>query len=160
VLALAYRPELLVLDEPSSGLDPVVRRDILRAIVRTIADDGRSVLFSSHLLEEVERTADQVALLHNGRLQFDAPLDQVKAEHRSFTLHFAEPQARPPQWPAAVAWRGQGRDWSVLAKVDAALPPAAALGGQIVAERIPSLDEIFLAHVSGEELPSTPVQAG
>src|SRR5262249_19679754 len=48
--ALAHRPELLVLDEPSSGLDPVVRRDILGAIIRTIADEGRTVLFSSHLL--------------------------------------------------------------------------------------------------------------
>ena len=52
--ALAYRPELLILDEPSSGLDPVVRRDILEAIIRVVADEGRTVLFSSHLLDEVE----------------------------------------------------------------------------------------------------------
>ena len=66
--ALAHRPELLVLDEPSSGLDPVVRRDILGAIIRTIADEGRTVLFSSHLLDEVERVADRVAIIHQGRI--------------------------------------------------------------------------------------------
>src|SRR5256885_407580 len=48
LIALAYRPDLLVLDEPSSGLDPIVRRDILGAIIRTVADEGRTVLFSSH----------------------------------------------------------------------------------------------------------------
>ena len=56
--ALAHRPELLVLDEPSSGLDPVVRREILEAIIRTVAEEGRTVLFSSHLLDEIERVSD------------------------------------------------------------------------------------------------------
>src|SRR5437868_6252707 len=64
LVALAYRPDLLVFDEPSSGLDPNVRRDILGAIIRTIAEEGRTVVFSSHLLDEVERVADHVTMLH------------------------------------------------------------------------------------------------
>src|SRR5206468_5833695 len=68
LIALAYRPDLLVLDEPSSGLDPIVRRDILGAIIRTVADEGRTVLFSSHLLEEVERVADYVTMINKGRI--------------------------------------------------------------------------------------------
>ena len=68
LIALAYRPELLLLDEPSSGLDPVVRRDILDAIIRTIADEGRTVLFSSHLLDEVERVADHVTMISHGQV--------------------------------------------------------------------------------------------
>src|SRR5204862_5329991 len=66
LVALAYRPELLVLDEPSSGLDPIVRRDILGAVLRTIASEGRTVLFSSHLLDEVEQVADHVTMITCG----------------------------------------------------------------------------------------------
>jgi ABC-2 type transport system ATP-binding protein len=80
--ALAYRPELLVLDEPSSGLDPIVRRDILGAILRTIADEGRTVLFSSHLLEEVEQVADHVTIVRHGNIVLSAPLDEIKESHR------------------------------------------------------------------------------
>jgi ABC-2 type transport system ATP-binding protein len=86
LIALAHRPELLVLDEPSSGLDPVVRRDILDAIMRTIADEGRTVLFSSHLLDEVERVADHVTMIHRGSIVLSAPLDALKASHGGATL--------------------------------------------------------------------------
>lgn len=82
LIALAHRPELLVLDEPSSGLDPIVRRDILGAVIRTIADEGRTVLFSSHLLEEVEQVADHVTMINEGRIVLSAPLDQIKGSHR------------------------------------------------------------------------------
>ena len=84
--ALAYRPELLVLDEPSSGLDPIVRRDILEAIMRTIADEGRTVVFSSHLLDEVERVADHVTMIDNGRIALSAPLAEIKTAHHGASL--------------------------------------------------------------------------
>jgi ABC-2 type transport system ATP-binding protein len=80
--ALAYRPELLVLDEPSSGLDPIVRRDILGAVIRTTADEGRTVLFSSHLLHEVEEVADHVIMIHRGKIVLSAPLDEIRESHR------------------------------------------------------------------------------
>jgi ABC-2 type transport system ATP-binding protein len=81
LIALAYRPQLVVLDEPSSGLDPLVRRDILGAAVRTIADEGRTVLFSSHLLDEVEQVADHVTMIDRGRILLSAPLAEIKASH-------------------------------------------------------------------------------
>ncbi len=82
LIALAYRPELLVLDEPSSGLDPIVRRDILGAVLRTIAHEGRTVLFSSHLLDEVEQVADHVTMIHQGRIVVSAPLDEIRRSNR------------------------------------------------------------------------------
>jgi ABC-2 type transport system ATP-binding protein len=82
LIALAHQPDLLVLDEPSSGLDPIVRRDILGAVIRTIADEGRTVLFSSHLLEEVEQVADHVTMISDGRIVLSGPLETIKESHR------------------------------------------------------------------------------
>lgn len=67
VAAVAHRPDLLVLDELSTGLDAVIRRDILKAIIRTVADDGRNAIFSSHLLDEVEQMSDFISMVHEGR---------------------------------------------------------------------------------------------
>jgi ABC-2 type transport system ATP-binding protein len=82
LIALAHRPELLVLDEPSSGLDPIVRRDILGAVIRTIADEGRTVLFSSHLLGEVEQVADHVTMINRGKIVLSAALETIREMHR------------------------------------------------------------------------------
>jgi ABC-2 type transport system ATP-binding protein len=86
LIALAYRPELLVLDEPSSGLDPIVRRDIVGAVIRTIADEGRTVLFSSHLLDEVEQVADHVTIISHGKVVLSAPLRSIKESHPGASL--------------------------------------------------------------------------
>lgn len=151
LVALAYRPALLILDEPSTGLDPVVRRDLLEVIIRSISDQGRTVLFSSHLLDEIERVCDQIALLHEGRMVLHGPLDQVKQGHRRFVLRFDEVQERTPRVPCALSIKGSGREWQVLcdglrhemaSTVD-------ALGARILDEQTPSLDEIFMARVKG-----------
>ena len=75
-----------MLDEPSSGLDPIVRRDILGAVIRTIADEGRTVLFSSHLLDEVEQVADHVTMISQGTIVLSAPLADIKASHSGRSL--------------------------------------------------------------------------
>lgn len=86
IVALAFDPELLILDEPTSGLDPVVRRELLESVVAEIRREGRTVLFSSHLVEEVERIADWVGILHQGRLKISAPLGVVKASMKKVRL--------------------------------------------------------------------------
>src|SRR6185436_20414311 len=96
IAAVAHRPELLILDEPSSGLDVVVRRDILDAVVRAVADDGRTVIFSSHLLDEVERMSDHVTLMHQGRVALSGVLDDVRRAYQRSRVHFAEHFDQPP----------------------------------------------------------------
>ena len=147
LVALAHRPELLILDEPSSGLDPIVRRDILTAIIRTVADEGRTVLFSSHLLDEVERVADTVAMIHQGSLGLCAPLPQILQDHRRLVLRFEEPQAALADLPGMLAAEGEGAEWTVLANggLEELRAAAADRGAQIVEEATASLEEIFVA---------------
>jgi ABC-2 type transport system ATP-binding protein len=155
LVALAHRPELLVLDEPSSGLDPVVRRDILEAIMRTIADEGRTVLFSSHLLDEVERVADHVTMISEGRIVLSAPLSAVIRSHRFVTVRLAESRSRPPAVAGVLRWDGEGSEWTAVCRDDAGELEAAVVdsGGRIVAERGASLDEIFVARVGPAAAP-------
>jgi ABC-2 type transport system ATP-binding protein len=149
LIALAHRPQLLLLDEPSSGLDPVVRRDILEAIMRTIAHEGRTVLFSSHLLDEVERVADHVTMISHGRIALSAPLDAIKESHRHVTVRFAQSRPEPPAVPGVLRWEGRGEEWTAVYRGDSGELPAKVAGWRavIVASRAPSLDEIFVAHV-------------
>ena len=147
--AMAHRPDLLLLDEPSSGLDPVVRREILGAIIRTVAEEGRTVLFSSHLVDEVERVADHVAMIHEGRIVLDSPLDAIKSSHHRLTLRFAEAQSSAPAVAGALLSEGTGREWTVVCNGQIAelREGAKRLGAQIVEEQTPSLEEIFVARV-------------
>jgi ABC-2 type transport system ATP-binding protein len=86
-LAMAHEPELLVLDEPTSGLDPLVRREVLESMV-DVAAAGRTVVLSSHQLGEVERVADAVAVLKQGKLVLYEMLDVLKSRIRELTVTF------------------------------------------------------------------------
>jgi ABC-2 type transport system ATP-binding protein len=147
LVAQAHRPDLLLLDEPSSGLDPLVRRDILEAVIRTVADEGRTVFFSSHLLEEIERVSDHVAMLHRGKIVLCGPLDEIKSQHRRFVLRFETIQQQPPVIPGALSVSGAGREWTVMCNGARDQLPAvtAKLGARILDEQAPSLNEIFVA---------------
>lgn len=151
--ALAYRPDLLLLDEPSSGLDPMVRRDILGAIVRTIAEQGRTVIFSSHLLTEVERVSDRIAIIKGGRVLFCDSLDGIRARHCRLTMRLDEPRPAPPQVDGALSWEGAGREWTAVfaAPADDVRLAAAGAGAEVVEQFPLNLDEIFVAHAGGRQ---------
>jgi len=155
LVALAHRPELVVLDEPSSGLDPLVRRDMLEAIVRTVADEGRTVFFSSHLLDEIERVSDRIAMMDSGRFVLTGELAGLLESHHRLTLRFEKPPVQTPKLDGALSISGSGLEWTVLC--NGAIPEivmaAKILGAQVVAQEAASLDEIFLARIG--KLPSS-----
>ena len=103
------------------------------------------MLFSSHLLEEVERVADHVAMIHNGRIVFDAPLDEIRGDAPPLTVQFAEARSAPAGPGRGLAWEGSGREWTgVCAGPPVGLRAAAeAAGGRVVEEQTLRLDEIF-----------------
>jgi ABC-2 type transport system ATP-binding protein len=154
IAAVAHRPELLILDEPSSGLDAVVRRDILDAIVRAVADDGRTVIFSSHLLDEVERMSDHVTMIDRGRVALSGGLDEVRSAYQRSRVRFAENLERPPALETVLAIEGGGRSWSVVhtGPAERFRHSVQARGGEIVESRGATLEEIFLARAGRERM--------
>jgi ABC-2 type transport system ATP-binding protein len=78
VLALGHRPDLLILDEPVASLDPLARRHFLEQIVEIAADGGRSVVFSSHIVSDIERLANRIWILKDGRLHWRGEFDELK----------------------------------------------------------------------------------
>jgi ABC-2 type transport system ATP-binding protein len=89
-LALARRPRLLLLDEPMAMLDPVARHDFMATVMTAVADDGVSVVLSSHVLAELERVADYLVLVSNGSVQVAGEVDDLLASHRVLTGPAAE----------------------------------------------------------------------
>jgi len=77
-LALAHGADLLILDEPTSGLDPVFRRELLERLSGILQDEGKAVLFSTHITSDLEKTADYITLIHDGALVFSLPKDDVR----------------------------------------------------------------------------------
>jgi ABC-2 type transport system ATP-binding protein len=108
-LAVATDPELLILDDPTLGLDTVVRRDFLESLIQIIQRRGRTILFSSHILGDVERVADRIGILVDGVLRVDCPTDHFKESIRKVLLEF---DGEPPELkdcPGLVNSRQVGR---------------------------------------------------
>ena len=156
LVAVAHRPKLLLLDEPSSGLDPVVRQDILSAIIRTVADDGRTVVFSSHLLDEIQRVCDHVTMIHGGRVLLSDPLDEILEQHSRMTIRLSNPSESTPSIPGAIRCEGSGREWTVLGNGASTEPYrwVEASGAEILDTGMPSLDEIFVARIRQAGVPA------
>ena len=103
-------PELLILDDPTLGLDTVVRRDFLESLIQIIQRRGRTILFSSHILGDVERVADRIGILVDGVLRVDCPTDHFKESIRKVLLELkSDSTASRPRSPSVPVWSAIGR---------------------------------------------------
>ena len=106
-LAIAPDPDLLILDDPTLGLDTVARRDFLMSMIHLVQRQGRTILFSSHILADVERVADRIGILVDGVLRVDCPTEHFKQSVSKLVLEFA---GRPPAFPGCA---GLVQAWEV-----------------------------------------------
>lgn len=156
-LALAHDPELLILDEPTSGLDPLVRREFLEGMLDRVAT-GRTVLLSSHQIAEVERVADEVAILHQGRFRIVDSLSELRESVSEVTVSLDDPLVQLPtlEPPAELlSDQAEGRQRRLIVR---GITPEeladwrARPGVSQVHTRPASLDELFAACIRGGQV--------
>lgn len=156
ITALSHRPKLLVLDEPSSGLDVSVRYDILSEVVRSVADSGRTILFSSHLLDEVERVTDDVIMIHQGEKIIDGHVDAIKEKHHRYSVKFkAEDEAVNTflkSDPKIIRALQQDTEWLLVSPMHNKELSSSikAFNGEIIEELSSSLENVFMDYCSLE----------
>lgn len=146
LLALAHEPELLILDEPVASLDPIARRQFLQQLVDIAADEDRAVIFSTHIVSDVERVANQVWMLREGVLAYQGGLDELKESVARVTLLAAEKFPEKSDLPDLINQKIQGNsaqltfiNWSAAREQQLANQFAAQIEVQYL-----SLEDIFL----------------
>jgi ABC-2 type transport system ATP-binding protein len=148
-LALARRPQLLVLDEPMAMLDPVARHDFMALVLTAAVDDGVSVVLSSHVLADLERVADYLVLLSHGQVQVAGEVDGLLASHRMLTGPTAEAD-RYSDRPVVHVQRG-GAQTHLLVRAAASDPvPPGFQAGPV------GLEELALAYLRGPDTSALP----
>ncbi|MGV3531743.1 MAG: ABC transporter ATP-binding protein [Chthoniobacteraceae bacterium] len=148
-LALAPRPALLILDEPTAGLDPVARREFMQIIVAQARQHRRTTFFSSHLIDEVERCADRVGIIHQGRMRYEGGLgelrERVRRVHLPLETEIILPEDfeiwRDEPWEGArrLTLKAEPDRWATWTPAEAVFEPL-------------SLEDIFIACVGSRQV--------
>lgn len=159
LLALAQQPDLLILDEPTAGLDPVVTDELLRTLVDDFASEGRSIFLSSHHISEIERVADWVGILDAGKLILQAKVEDLRATFRRIQVIGNDlPQTRGLN--ILRARRSDGTtEYVVRSGAEEFTASLAGQGATVLQNSPMNLSEIFLEFVRKEE-PCTSTNAG
>jgi ABC-2 type transport system ATP-binding protein len=113
LLAISHDPPVLILDEPTSGLDPLVRDEFLEGVLAVTAQREQTVLFSSHTLAYVQRLADTVAVMHNGRLLMHTPVDQLLDQTKRIRAVMENAQGPHQAPPGLLFQQIRGREWLI-----------------------------------------------
>ncbi len=149
-VALAPRPEVVILDDPALGLDPVVRREFLEVMIDLVQEDGRTVLFTSHVLADVERVADRVAILHEGVLRVNGAVDEVKERIVRVHAHFEGDPPAACELHGLLRMRTRGRSvaLAVCDGSDAAAAWAREHGAHTVDVERLTLEDLFIDYTT------------
>jgi ABC-2 type transport system ATP-binding protein len=113
LLAVSHEPELLLLDEPLSGLDPIAREEFLDGVLQVISDRGQTVLISSHMLDDVRRLADTVGILYEGKLLLQGNLDGLLTSTKRICATLCDGSKPQPAIDGVIWQRIQGREWTI-----------------------------------------------
>lgn len=150
MLALAHRPRLVILDDPTLGLDPIMRKEFLRDLVTHLQDQKVSVFFSSHLLYEIEPVADSVVILDKGKVLVQSATEALRDSVKRL---IAPLEAAPvlARLPGLLDFSRDSRQAIAVVREIAAARPALLKAGVSAAEVDLNLDEIFEAFVIGRE---------
>jgi ABC-2 type transport system ATP-binding protein len=150
-LAIAPNPELLILDDPTLGLDANVRRDFLESMIQIIQRRGRTILFSSHVLGDVERVADRVGVMVDGVLRVDCPAEHFKRSVRRVVAEFGgEPPPLPPMAGLLGDWRvGTRRELVFVGYGPRQRAAVEALAPRHVAVSELNLEDAFIEYTRG-----------
>lgn len=151
-IAFARHPDLLILDEPLAGLDPLARHDFMASLMIAAAEDGLSVVFSSHIVGELERVADYLVLLTGGRVQVSGEIAGLVSDHATVSMPASDADGIPGQW-AVVRSERAGRRVHLLIRAPGGtgtLPPGWETGPV-------TLEELILAYLRTPQACAPPV---
>jgi ABC-2 type transport system ATP-binding protein len=153
VLALSHRPPLLLLDEPTEGLDPLVRKRVLAILTEHLSDTPTTVLISTHHVYEMETLADHVGVLRDGRLVAQLGRDELKRIVRRYRIEVPEGWQTPPEFRVADASRSPNRrelQWTLVGEERAVAEKLVLAGAQVREVTSLGLEDAALAFLDGE----------
>jgi len=152
LLALGHRPDLVILDDPTLGLDPIARKDFLRHVIDLLQSQGVTVFFSSHLLYEIEPVADHIAILDNGVIRKTGKTDEIRDQVRKFAFT-AKPAADVTKLPGLLDIVTEDNRLAITLENcdEAKRQQIQQMSQNGLLEKALNLDEIFEAYVVGSQ---------